>query len=86
MLYELISKNKKLAQASLLISMGALIYVSNIILPIDNILLVRKASLVEIQNIRGETAYVEHDKDFLYLSFYILTVLKFFFFSYSDQI
>ncbi len=65
-LYELISKNLKLALPSLIISMAALIYVSNIILPIDNILLVRKASLVEIQDIRGETVYIDHDKDFLY--------------------
>ena len=65
-LYELISKNFKLSLASFLIFTSALIYVSNIILPIDSILLVRKANLVEIQNIRSESNFIEHDKDFLY--------------------
>ena len=29
-------------------------------------MLVRKANLVEIQNIRSESNFIEHDKDFLY--------------------
>ena len=65
-LFELISKNFKLSLVSFLISTSALIYVSNIILPIDSILLVRKANLVEIQNIKSEPKFIEHDKDFLY--------------------